>query len=82
MNPPNQMLCPTTGTIMVDQYMDKNGHNFEKHAIQMWPEMRDLCPLGCMHRLVSTGLVQNAALQCEIQEFTLKFWLCKSFTQT
>eukprot|EP00668_Euglena_longa_P006916 GGOE01008257.1.p1 GENE.GGOE01008257.1~~GGOE01008257.1.p1 ORF type:complete len:471 (-),score=64.70 GGOE01008257.1:507-1844(-) len=52
--------------------MDREGHNFEKEAIEAWLQRHEDCPMG-REPLLADGLFPNRALREEIQE-----WLAKA----
>lgn len=39
-------MCPITQEVMRDPVMDREGHNFEKEAIEAWLDRHPDCPMG------------------------------------
>ena len=69
---PSRFICPITQEIMKVPVMDREGHNFEKAAIETWLLRSHKCPVG--REAISPQLLfRNRALQEEIEE-----WRCGS----
>lgn len=65
--PPDRHVCPITQEVMRDPVMDREGHNFEKEAIEAWLDRHPDCPMG-REPLQREGLFPNRALREEILE--------------
>jgi hypothetical protein len=59
-------ICPITRELMMDPVIDKEGHSFEKIAINRWLRRKLICPIGG-HRLTAEDLVDNRALKGAIE---------------
>ena len=64
---PNRFVCPITQEVMFHPLMCKEGHNFEKAAIEEWLQAHSECPVG-REPLTTQELSHNRALREEIQQ--------------
>ena len=65
---PEAYLCPITGEIMREPVMDRDGHTFERVAIERWVRDHHNCPNSRVP-LELTDLAPNRALRDLIEEF-------------
>ena len=61
-------LCPITGEIMRDPVMDRDGHTFERGAIEQWVRDHHNCPIS-RAPLELADLAPNRVLRDLIEEF-------------
>jgi len=64
---PNEWLCPITTEIMINPVIGRDGHTYEKEAIEKWLDNKNTSPItnAVMHK---DGLVPNIALRKIIQD--------------
>ena len=65
---PEAYLCPITGEIMREPVMDRDGHTFERGAIEQWVRDHHNCPIS-RAPLELADLAPNRVLRDLIEEF-------------
>jgi len=65
---PEAYYCPITCDIMREPVMDREGHTFERAAIEQWIEAHHTCPTSRVP-LELADLAPNRALRDAIEEF-------------
>jgi len=68
---PNEFLCPLTHEVLRDPVITKDGHTYERAAIELWLQRHDTSPLTNM-RLDDKVLTPNISLRNSILAFTEK----------
>lgn len=64
---PHEWLCPITTEIMINPVIGRDGHTYEKEAIEKWLDNKNISPITneVMHK---DGLVPNIVLRNIIQD--------------
>jgi len=65
---PEYFTCPITGELMLDPVIDKDGHSYERSAIEQWLQRSERSPMT-RSRLALTDLSPNRALKAGIEAF-------------
>jgi hypothetical protein len=65
---PNEFVCPLTKEIFYDPVMTCDGNSFERKAIELWLEKRDVSPING-EKLSATNLLPNFALKQLIRDY-------------
>lgn len=68
---PSSYLCPITGTVMRDPYIDLDGNSFEKEAIAKWLSQNSSSPIT-RNAMTMDDLVPNRILREIIADFLKK----------
>jgi hypothetical protein len=67
----NLLECPITHSEFTDPVMDRQGHTFEKSAINTWLQTHHNCPIG-REELREADLIPNRVLKAVIESQLLK----------
>merc|ERR1712100_694406 len=65
---PDSFTCAITGGLMTDPVMDKEGHSYERSAIEKWLQRSQSSPIT-RAPLSKTDLFPNRALKDSIETF-------------
>jgi len=69
---PPEFICPITRDIMLEPVVDREGHTFERAAIEHWVvEHHNTCPIS-RAPLELADLVPNRALHDAIERFRVE----------
>eukprot|EP00981_Chlorochromonas_danica_P013608 scaffold6573_cov159-Ochromonas_danica.AAC.1 len=65
---PDEFICPITQTIMLDPYIDVDGHSYEKKAIVSWLEQKKTSPIT-RNPMTLGHIFPNRTLKSLIENF-------------